>query len=207
VNTRHLLALVGLIGCGGGADHQSTVTDIAELDLAQATDSRPPRRMNIDQVKASMEAVTGGIGWTEQIDGEEVDLFERLAGSLGKPDYLASTVEDLDPGLLFQKFLDDAAKSVCTRLIEAEATRSDADRVFLVHAELDDTLATAPDAVRDNLAAAVLRFHGRHVDPGAPQLEPWLDLFDQATSITGDPADGWRLVCVGLFTHPDFYSY
>ena len=196
-----------LAGCGADPTHQAAVNEVAEVDLAVVTDSRSPRRMNIDQVNASMRAITGGIGWTEDVDGVEVDLFEQLAGSLGKPDYLASTVEDLQPGLLFQKFMDDAAKSVCPKLVAAEATRAASDRVFLVTVGADDTSATAPDAVRENIAAALLRFHGRVVLPDDPQVDPWQSLFDRATGVAGDPSDGWGLVCVALFTHPDFYAF
>jgi len=103
-----LVALLGVAGCGqepvveGEPTKQVTVDPNAPLD-------RPLRRMHVDQLQASIERVTGGIRWT---DGDD-DLLEELAGTLGRPDYLEVTHEDLEPGLVFQKFLDDAAIAVC----------------------------------------------------------------------------------------------
>ena len=57
------------------------------------------------------------------------------------------------------------------------------------------------------MSALLLRFHGRAVPVGDPELEPWVGLFDDIYATTGQPELGWRTVCVGLFTHPDFYSF
>lgn len=197
-----LAALVALGACG--SPPEVTVAPAVEVEAVPDTLSRERRRMNVDQVKASMEQVTGGIGWTEVQDGETVDLFERLSVTLGKPDYLASTNEDLVPGLLFQKFLDDAAKSVCTDLMEAEKTRGASERVFLVHADLDDKPGSTE--VDSNLRAALVRFHGTDLPAGSEALEPWQELFSDAV-VYADTEQAWRLVCVSLFTHPDFYSF
>ncbi len=184
-----------------------TVTPVAEVDVATLdAPARPWRRMNIDQLAASMEAVSG-LEWTETVDGEEVRLFDKLSGSLGKPDYLSSTYEELTPGLLFQKFLDDASKDVCTRWIELEGSPATGDRRLIVNASPDDTLATNPDGIEADLSGALRSFHGRVVEPGDPALTPWRSLFAAGADASGDPLDGWRVVCVGLFTHPDFYTY
>lgn len=179
----------------------------ADLDVVAAAPSRPYRRMNLDQLSASIVRVSGRT-WTEVgPDGEAVALFDQLSGSLGKPDYLSSTHEELAPGLLYQKFLDDAAKSVCAGWMADERVATRAERRLLAHAEPTDTLATAPDAVEQDLSGALLRFHGRVVPPGDPALGPWRRLFERGAALGGDPMDGWRLVCVGLFTHPDFYAW
>lgn len=203
--------LLLLAGCGEPERATPTPaleTTAVEVPLASdAMAGRSWRRMNIDQLKASIEAVTGGIGWTEVQDGEEVDLFVALDGTMGKPDFLSATEEDLVPGLLFQKFLEDAATSACTRLMEVEPGRAAADRALLVAAELEDTPDTAPAAIEANLAAALLRFHGRAVSPGDPALAPWIRLVDGVYALDGDMSAAWRAVCVGLITHPDFYRY
>ena len=208
-----LLAPMVLIGCGGPAEEPvappsaSTETlGTVDAEPEARLDGRSVRRMDIDQLAASVERATGGIRWTEQRDGKTVDLFEELAPTLGKPDYLQSTDEDLTPSLLFQKFLDDAAISVCGELMEREAA-SPASPVFLVSVQPTDTFDSAPDAVEENLRAALLRFHGRKLKAGDPQLEPWTWLFRSATEASGDPLTGWNTVCIGLLTHPDFYSY
>lgn len=192
-----------LVGCA----QTGTVTPVTEVGVATSdAPARPWRRMNVDQLAASMEAISG-LEWTETIDGEDVALFDRLAGSLGKPDYLSSTYEEKVPGLLFQKFLDDAAKDVCTHWVALEGSPAAGDRRLIVNASPTDTLATDPDAIEADLAAALLTFHGRDVAPGDAALTPWRSLFAAATEADGDPLDGWRVVCVGLFTHPDFYTF
>ncbi|MFN7142769.1 MAG: hypothetical protein ACK4YP_03265 [Myxococcota bacterium] len=199
-----MIALFALLGCGGAT---ATIAPVGEVGVAtEDAPARPFRRMNIDQLAASIEAVSG-VAWTEREDEEDVRLFDTLSGSLGKPDYLSSTHEELSPGLLFQKFLDDAAKDVCTTWAEAERSRPAAERTLLVHVEPDDTLAGNPDGVAANVAAALLRFHGHVVDPADAAVEPWSLLFARGAEATGDPVGGWKLVCVGLFTHPDFYTF
>lgn len=168
---------------------------------------RQRRRMDLDQLDATIRTVTGGIGWTETRGGREVSLLDELAQTLGKPDYLQITDEDLEPSAMFQKFLDDAARSVCLALMEAEATRPSAERVFFVHAEVTDTLAEDRSAVLENLQYLLLRFHGRKLAADAPELEPWSWLVQSAEHVTNDQAEVWRTVCVGLMTHPDFYTY
>ena len=164
---------------------------------------RVRRRMDIDQLNASLRAVTNGIGWDD--DGD--DQIEDLSSTLGRPDYASSTHEDLEPGLLFQKFLDDAANHVCEELVARESV-GEPDNVFLVNATLADTSASNPDAIAADLRGALLRFHGHALDEGDPQLEPWRFLFDTTVDVTGgDTYAAWRAVCIGLVTHPDFTLY
>lgn len=168
---------------------------------------RARRRMDLDQLDASIRVVTGGIGWTETRSGREVNLFEDLAQTLGKPDYLQITDEDLEPSAMFQKFLDDAARSVCDRLMDAEASRPTAERTFFVHAQPRSSLSEQPEATLANLQHLLLRFHGRKLAADAPEMEPWVWLMRSGEHVTDDQATVWRTVCVGLITHPDFYTY
>lgn len=164
---------------------------------------RDRRRMDVDQLDASIRAVTGGIGW----DVSGVNQFQKLSATLGKPDYLSNTYEDLTPNLLFEKFLEDAAASVCDQLLTRERAGSP-DNVFLVHADADDTSLGEPERVAENLSYLLLRYHGRVVATDDPQLEPWTFLFQGAELAgNGDPIVAWRTVCVALITHPDFSSY
>lgn len=164
-----------------------SVEQVAHVDAAPLAYGRDRKRMNIDQVAASIERLTGQ-SWRElDSSGEQVLLFDQLSGSLGKPDYLAATEEDLSPGLLFQKFLDDAARSTCmaaSRVAGAPALVVEEDE-------------------EENLSALLLRFHGHDIPAGDARLEPWMALYEVSTT----PETGWALVCVGLITHPDFYTY
>ena len=168
---------------------------------------RPRRRMDLDQLEASVVRVTGGIGWTERRGGRDVGVFQSLAATLGRPDWVQITEEDLEPTALFQKFLDDMARDVCSRLATAERTRPEADRRLLVEVDATTTVETGRAGVDRNLAALLLAYHGRVVDPCSTELDPWRDLFMTAAVADDDPVLGWRAVCVGLMTHPDFYSY
>lgn len=201
-----LLALLLLSGCGGTSPTAEVqVTGPADLGTTDQR-GRDYQRMDIDQLDAAIRSVTGGISWTEQTPEGSVNLFEKLSGTLGKPEYLDSTTEDLVPGLLFQKFLADAAASACTGLIEAEKQRAATDRTFLVALDFPET-ATNPAAVEENLRHALLIFHGRDVPTGDPTLAPWRTLVADTVAATSDPAMAWRAACVALILHPDFYSY
>ena len=209
-----MIALL-LVGCSMDAPIVTTATpapvaprpSVAADPIGLATPpdaaipARSKRRMRIDQLDASIRAATG---FTWNLNG--TNQFEALAGSLGVPDYVERVTIDRDAGLLFQKFLDDAANSVCDDLVEAEFQGRSS--VFLTHVELDDTVATNPEGVDDTLRAAVLRFHGYRIPEGDPQLDTWRFLFEGALSVTGnDTRAAWRTVCIGLIVHPDFYQY
>jgi len=168
---------------------------------------RPRRRMDLDQLDASVRRVTGGLGWTYTRSGTERSHFTDLASTLGKPDWVQITDEDLEPSALFQKFLDDMARDVCTRLATADAARPAGERRLLVHVEPTDTAATAPAAVDETLSALLLAYHGRAVATSSSELDPWRELFTTASTVEASPVLGWRAVCVGLIVHPDFYSY
>ncbi|MFT7520256.1 MAG: hypothetical protein ACI9MC_002401 [Kiritimatiellia bacterium] len=181
-------------------------TDGVDILPADTTHGRDRRRMDIDQLAASIERVTGGIKWTEGPGSTGPELFEQLSDMLGKPDYAGNTAEDTEPGLLFQKFLDDAASSVCTKLVERELLDG-GKKVLFVHASPTDTWESNPSGVERNIRLQLLRFHGRTVLEGSPELEPWVWLFRTTVDVSETPADAWRTMCVGLFTHPDFYTY
>ncbi len=136
-----------------------------------------------------------------------VDAFTALASTLGKPDYLDRTEEDLWPSSLFHKFLDDAARDVCTRLMERELVTAPDERTFLVHVGPEDTLELAEAGVEANLRLLLLRFHGKRLGADAPVLVHWRWLFETVAFATGDPVEAWAAVCIGLITHTDFYSY
>jgi hypothetical protein len=71
---------------------------------------RPRRRMNLEQLDRAIQQVSGGLMWSERRNNNDVNLFESLSSTLGKPDFIEQTHEDLTPSSLFIKFLDDAAR-------------------------------------------------------------------------------------------------
>lgn len=200
-----LLALA-LAACDDRVPTRTTTVDPGApraVDLGTGP-YRPRRRMDVDQLDASIRRATGGVGWD---DSSGRNQFVRYSETLGVPDWLTSTTEDLDSSALFVKFLDDAARSVCTRLVHTEATSTATEHAFLVHADADAMLPADADAIDENLAYLLLRFHGRRVEMGSPELQPWHELFADARAAATSGEIAWTTVCVALIDHPDFYTY
>jgi hypothetical protein len=170
--------------------------------------TRQRKRMNIDQLDAALLQASGGLTW--MVAGK--NQFEALSATLGKPDYADQVMEDLSPSTIFQKFLQDAALNVCEALIAKDAKAKPAEQVFFVHALPTATPAKDPAAVEQNLRYLLLRWHGRQLPKGAPQLENWRFLLAGAQKTASGTAAaqaqaGWQAVCVALATHPSFYTY
>ena len=194
-------AEVGLTAGEGAAVAPPTAVD------PSVAASRNGRRMDLDQLGHAIREVTGGLGWTEDRGGHETDLFAELASTLGKPDFIQITEEDLTRSAMFQKFLDAAARSVCARLVAREVSSPREARVFFVYADPDRSLSSDPPAVLRNVRYLLLRFHGRAVPVDGPEIEPWRRWIASVEQASRDAQDAWRAVCVGLMTHPDFYTY
>lgn len=184
------------------------------VDLTPAVEapSRARKRMNIDQLNAALRRVSGGIGWTTGAGWTGTsagnDNFAALSLTLGKPNYTDLTAEDLDPSALFQKFLGDAASSVCLKLITRDKAEQLAQkRILMRWVQPSDTVASNPGGVDTNLAALLLRFHGHKIAPQSDKLAQWRFLFSSATKISKSPTMAWRTVCVALLQHPRFYTY
>ena len=95
--------------------------------------------------------------------GAEIDLFDDLSATLGKPDYAQVTRENLQPSALFQKLFDDAARSVCAAWIARD-----------LEAPVEPRLLPPDDADPDaHLRGLVHRFHQRTVPPGGPDEARW----------------------------------
>jgi hypothetical protein len=160
---------------------------------------RARRRMNLDQLESAFQSVSGGLNWTEQQGGNQVSLFRTLSATLGKPDYIQTTTEVLEPTALFQKFLDDAARQVCEKMVSRDMERP--GDAILVRDEAGEV------TVDEHLQMLLLRFHQRDLGAGSADLGQWRWLYDSVVFMTDSPAERWNTVCVALFTHPDFYTY
>jgi len=173
-----------------------------------ALPSRRRVRMNIDQLDQAIRQVTGGIGWTEQNGNNESNLFEELSLTLGKPDYIQLVIEDLSPSGLFLKFLDDAARSTCSKLVETEYfSRSEQERVLLGTVSPTALYQDAAGDIDAQLVLLSLRYHGVELPADSGALENLRWLFQMAQWRAGQPKAGWEAVCVSLMTDPAFFSY
>jgi hypothetical protein len=161
--------------------------------------------MDLDQLEASLVRATATAGW---LRGDGNSRFDDLRATLGVPDYIYRTSEDFSPSVVFQKFISDAARDVCTDAILAEAEMEDpSGRVLLRHVEPNETVAENEAAIRENLSYLLLRFHGVSMLPDDPQVQPWVDLVEAVQAEAEEPGLAWRTVCVGLILHPAFVSY
>ena len=191
-----------------------TPADVSDPEPIDVGDQpyRPRRRMDIEQLDQSIQRVTGGLEWVS--NGR--NGFERFSEMLGVADYVGRTVEDRSVSVLFLKFLDDASRNVCERLMNQEFAEDAEEHVFLVHASAEDRLPEASERIEENLRYLLLRYHGRHVPAGSAELRPWSETLQTVAvdSVADDEGDaepdyraGWESVCVSLMNHPDFFTY
>ena len=173
-------------------------------DLLPPPQERTRIRIHIDQLKASINEVTGGINW---VYGNNSSWWDKKKAELGVPDYMTSVIELREPTLLFVKLVGDAARDICPKVLASDVKKPAEDRVFLLVADPADTYESAPGNVKANLSKLVLKYHGRYFPPDDPRLQPWVNLFVSGTQAVADPTKVWTAVCVALMTHPDFMSY
>ena len=186
-----------------GTFGDAIAVDLSPKPVVVEPPLRPRKRLDLDQLNSALRGATLGIGW----EIASKDQLVELALTLGKPDYIDQTIENLEPSALFLKFLGDASRSACDAVRKRELTLAVGDGALLIEANETQTSATAPVAIDDNLRALLLRFHGRSVAAGAPELEHWRWLYQTAELKLGQPLLAWQAVCVGLINHPDFYTY
>lgn len=188
-------------GAGESAVGVEHIADAERLPYFEPP-TRARQRLNIDQLSASLERVTGGQNWTLNT----TNLWEAMAATLGKPDFVESTQEDLLPSQLFHKFLDDAARQVCLKMIALEVQGSVEEPHLMVHVSPQDPMSDS-DAIDQNLRHLLLAFHGKRFEAGAPELIQWRWLVDTVDASSTEPTEAWNATCVALITHPRFYSY
>ncbi|MGK0361234.1 MAG: hypothetical protein ACI9U2_003552 [Bradymonadia bacterium] len=170
--------------------------------------ARSAGRMTIAQLARSIPVVTEGIRWTEDLGNGPADMLQVLAPTLGAPDYLRITEENLEPTLIIAKFVQDAAFRICGRWAERDRGLDVADRSLVQHADWE-SLDEAE--VKANLRALHLRFYAQAI--AADDDVPIADLFSlftdaSSTARAGEAArDGWTAICIAMMTDPEFILY
>ncbi|MDP3276597.1 MAG: hypothetical protein Q8Q09_15475 [Deltaproteobacteria bacterium] len=190
---------------------------------------RGARRLSVDQLRASLLAVTGhtwiasrSIPDPESPSGRSVvanaDMLEALAPTLGRADFLNTTLHATDPAVTFSKLASDAARNACRRSVADDVAQSVPERRRLLrNASPTDTAANAA-AIRQNLTYLARRFWGRTMDPMSAEITGLFQLFSTASTTAavasgpsmraaGTPADGWRTVCIAMATDTQFLTY
>lgn len=165
---------------------------------------RDRKRLNIDQLEQSVLSVLEGTQWTERRGNLNVNLFTALADTLGKPDFVQDTYEDLAPTSLFHKFLDDMARFTCSARITADMNAS----TGVLWGELDPANGFISDRINieERIKFLVLKFHQRKLKTDR-ELAYWSWIFQSGEFVSQNPYGGWLGLCVAMMIHPDFYSY
>jgi hypothetical protein len=162
--------------------------------------------MTIEQLARSIPIVTGGLRWTEDFGNGSVDMLQVLAPTLGQPDYIRITSENLEPTLIIAKFVQDAAYRICGRWVDRDRNAPLAERSLVRH---EDWSSLAEADVKANLRMLHLRFYARTIGADT-ELTDLYDLFVNAstTAPQGRGAeDGWTAVCIAMMTDPEFILY
>ncbi len=193
---------------------QSSLSPMEESHAVDLIASPPPaperllkrdrKRLNIDQLEASVMGVLDGVRWTERVGNTDRNLFESLADTLGKPDFVQDTTEDLAPTSLFHKFLDDLARSTCSARVTADLQATTGS----LWGDLDPQMGylSQRPLIETQIKALVLKFHQRVIH-SERELAFWTWIFQSGEFVSENPYGGWLGLCVALIVHPDFYSY
>lgn len=197
------IVLAALLGCA--ACHKAA----APVAPSSQPQTRSARRASVEMLRRSFPVIFGNdltgqpITWT--VGGRPG--FDVFTHALGEPDYADVVDENLDPSPLYVKFLDDAGRDACNKVLAADFKRP--DRTLLKYAQPADTPASARASIDQNLRYLRLRFHGMHVvdTDDAPIAGLRQLLSDSIAANGGSVLEGWRAVCVALVTAPEFSLY
>jgi len=209
------------VGAAGALPEGHPAIPLADPASNDGRVGRAPRRLSVEQLRASLLAATGYTWVASRVVNDpdsyngvtalpDADMLEALAATLGRPDYVTSTSEAIEPAVTFSKLAGDAARSACRASVKSDAAapeKPEKEKRILRYVTAKDTLGSNSDAVRKNLSYLVLRFWGRTVVPNDAQLAPLVTLFEKTTTAPGTPVDAWRAVCIAMATDPQFLTY
>ncbi|MAA79595.1 MAG: hypothetical protein CL916_10080 [Deltaproteobacteria bacterium] len=166
--------------------------EVGQSDLEDSTDvsGRFMKRMTVAQVRDSMEQITG-TRW-----GGNTSKWNTYSDSLGVPDFQQRMEHDLSPSVIFQKFLNDAAAESCMEWMQGSSS------MFSVDPQSQDL-----GDIRSNIDFLRWQIQGHPRGENPPIMNDYLALYQSVYSRTGDAMEGWNTICIGIFTHPDFWMY
>lgn len=164
---------------------------------APESSDRQTRRLTVDQLRRSIPALFGGITWTVPARQQPIAGFDALSSTLGEPDYIQATSNNLDPSPLFAKFMDDMAASVCRQALDRDAA-----------GEQPPLVVQHPSNPQENLRFLRLKLHGIFVAADSMEgLEDLHELYTETLASTEDPIQAWWGVCIAMLTAPEMMAY
>lgn len=203
------LSLVSLTGCSRSEtgtlepieNPHPELTPLPDPELQGGNVGRAPRRLTVDQLGASIEVVTGRT-WTG---------LTALGPSLGKADFALTNSESIDANLVFAKFLEVGARTVCDQASAGDqAQASAANRVLSPHVAAKDPTQATDAEISTNLDYLALRFWGASLPEAEKAI--YAELFRKAgvrakALGSGQYKQAWGVVCIALLTDPRFFTY
>lgn len=184
--------------------HEGSVTPLPDPELQEGSVGRAPRRITVDQLKTSIQTAAGR-PWG--------DLEERAA-SLGRADYANIVTENIEPNLVFAKFLEEGAREVC--VAQAQAEMSIADRNARVLSRTVPTVSgTAGNLTRltdaqltELLDYMSTRFWGAPLS--GDELTKWKGFFTKVAAraeATNKRHQAYAALCIAMMTDARFVTY
>ncbi|GEL69031.1 hypothetical protein [Myxococcus virescens] len=178
-------------------------TPLPDPEVQDGSVGRAPRRLTVAQLDA---AIVGAVGqrWSE---------LDSRATSMGRADYALVVSENIEPNLVFAKFLEDGARKVCISQASAEMRMTDASaRTMgrLLPEKWDDLTKLTDAEVRAQLVYMSTRFWGAPLS--GEELTKWASFFTQAASRVQTLSSSKRhetlaVVCIAMLTDPRFITY
>jgi hypothetical protein len=179
-----------------------TVQPLPDPEMQAGSVGRAPRRITVAQLKTSIET-TVGRPWTG---------LDALAPSLGRADFANVVSENIEPNLVFAKFLEDGAREVCMAQAAAEKSLASPEARVLsrtIPGPLPDLRKLSDAQVRELLVYLSIRFWGSPLQ--GDELTRWATFFTKAAAraeaITNGRDQALAAVCIAMMTDSRFLTY
>ncbi len=182
-----------------------SVTPLPDPELQEGSVGRAPRRITVDQLQASIKT-TVGIAWT--------DLDGGLGTTLGRADYANVVTENIEPNLVFAKFLEDGARKICKQQAQAElnivdpAVRNLSRNIPNLKDPATNLTKLSDAQVTELMVYLSTRFWGAPLS--GDELTKWKGLFTQVAAraeAVKARDQAFAAMCIAMMTDPRFLTY
>ncbi|ATB30983.1 hypothetical protein [Melittangium boletus] len=182
--------------------HGGGVTPLPDPDEQSGRVGRSARRLTVAQLGTSIETAVG-LPWKD---------LDARAASLGRADYALINAESTEPNLVFAKFLEEGARTVCLQRARDEKAMLEAkSRTLgrtLPDGKITDLTKLEATQVREMLVYLSTRFWGAPLR--GEELTQWEGFFTKAAArskTTNKPEEAIAVVCIALMTDSRFLTY
>ncbi len=174
---------------------------LPDPELQDGRVGRAPRRITVAQLDASIQMAVG----------REWEQLDDLAPSLGRADYAAVVSENIEPNLVFAKFLEDGSRTVCLAQARAELTVADPSARVLsrtLPGPVGNLKLLTDAQVRELLVYLSTRFWGAPLQ--GEELTKWAGFFTQAAAraeTLQKREQAFAVLCIAMMTDSRFLTY